>query len=167
MTISQVLKPDVCHASCDQIFVLLNISHSEQVDHNVPWYEVVNWLSIFFDWYFFIFQALIPDFSIVNGSSTVFVKCIENPNKFVLDYSQAKAENQNCWGNWTWNGMMCSWSFWNQIIYLWTRKCSLARQDIAAPEDIIVKTYNYHESQPEEINVSLLLFVISTEKSIG
>ena len=54
-------------------------------------------LAISFDlWiYFYSKLLLIPDFSIVNGSSTVFVKCIENPNKFVLDNSQAKAESQN------------------------------------------------------------------------
>ena len=48
--ISQVLKPDVCYASCDQIFVLLDLSHSEKVDHNVPWRKVGNWPGIFFDW---------------------------------------------------------------------------------------------------------------------
>ena len=142
LAIFQVLKPDVCYTSCHQIFVLLDLSHSEQVDNNVPWCKKL-WIGYFF-WLFFL-QALIPDFSIVNGSSTVFVKCIENPNKFVLDNSQAKAESQNFWGKL----FRIKWDFlfWSVgKIYLWARKCSLARQDIAAPEDIIVKTYNYYES---------------------
>ena len=42
----------------------------------------------------FLSLQLQPDFAIVNSSTAVFVKSIENPNKLVLNYG--RKEFQNC-----------------------------------------------------------------------